>query len=77
MLTGKPKLHRTDAFLEGTHIHNHDTDTYEPHVYKYGRGKMTEAISWQISGCTLKFPNTGSHSTVWTHGNTAHTGRNG
>ena len=26
---------------------------------------------------TLKIPNTGNHTIVWTHGNTAHTGRNG
>ena len=77
MLTGKAKLHRTDAFLEGTHIHNHDTVTHKPQAYKYRRGKMTEGISWQTSVCTLKFPNTGSHSTVWMHGNTAHTGRSG
>ena len=29
------------------------------------------------SVCTLKIPNTGSHTIVWTHGNTAHTDRNG
>ena len=27
--------------------------------------------------CTLKIPNSGTHTIVWTHRNTAHTGRNG
>ena len=27
--------------------------------------------------CTLKIPSTGSHTTVWTHGNTVHTDKNG
>ena len=29
------------------------------------------------SVCTLKIPNTGSHTVVWTHENTTHAGRNG
>ena len=29
------------------------------------------------SACALKIPNTGSHTIVWTHENTAHTDRNG
>ena len=38
---------------------------------------LSAALACCTSVCTLKIPSTGSHTIVWAHKNTVHTGRNG
>ena len=38
---------------------------------------LSAALACCTSVCTLKIPSTGSHTIVWAHKNTVHTGRDG